>query len=372
MPRLHTPAGVLALVVALPLVAAPAAQASATITELAGLPGHPVHRAIAVNNLDQVVGVAEGNGKPRAVRWVASGTAATDLGLGRPSGLNQVGQVLIEEGVSLTGPFIQRPRIWQDGAVTDLTPSGAGVVIASAISNKGVVPMTYSTSSSGYHQEKAVVWRDGEHTSLPLVGPHLWASAVNDAGVVAGSKAPMFGTDVHAFLCPDTTTCKPLAAVPGSSTYSVEAINEAGVVVGNRDTKALRWEGDQVTVLSTSGGVANGSQAINERGDVVGWTTDASGTRRATLWPAGGRPVTLNVPGRSEAVAVNDRGDVIGWTGSASAPRGFLWRNGKVVHLGSLGGTRSLPVALNERGTVVGESTTGDSTVKAVKWTVVG
>ncbi|MEU4765894.1 hypothetical protein AB0H12_21810 [Actinosynnema sp. NPDC023794] len=372
MPKSRTTAGVLALAVVLPLVAAPTAQASASITELPGLPGYPTHRAIAVNDLGQVVGVAEGNGKPRAVRWTASGAAATDLGLGRPSGLNQVGQVLIEEGVSLTGPFVQRARIWQDGTVTDLTPSGAGVVIASAIGNTGVVPMTYSTSPSGYHQEKAVVWRDGKHTSLPVTGPHLWTSAVNDAGVVAGSKAPMFGTDLHAFLCPDATTCRPLPTVPGSSTYSVEAINEAGVVVGNRDTKALRWAGDQVTVLSTSGGVANSPQAINERGDVVGWTTDASGTRRATLWRAGGGSVTLNVPGRSEAVAVNDRGDVIGWTGSAGSPRGFLWRDGKVVYLGSLGGTRSLPVALNERGTIVGESTTADATLKAVRWTVTG
>jgi probable HAF family extracellular repeat protein len=370
MPKLRTPASILALALALPLVAAPPAQAITTITELPGLPGYPTHRTVAVNDLGQVVGVAEGNGKPRAVRWAARGTVATDLGLGRPSGLNQVGQVLVEESVSAIGPYVQRPRIWQDGTVTDLTPSGAGLVLASAISNKGVVPMTYSTSPSGYHQEKAVVWRDGKHTSLPVSGPHLWVGAVNDAGVVAGSKAPMFGTDVHAFRCPDTTTCTPLATVPGSGFYSVKAINEAGVVVGNRETKALRWKGDQVTVLSTSGAVANGPQAINERGDVVGWTTDASGTRRATLWLGGDRPVTLNVPGRSEAVAVNDRGDVIGWTGSPTAARAFLWQNGKVTYLGSLGGAHSLPVALNERGAVVGESTAANGTLRAVKWTV--
>ncbi|MEO6082766.1 MAG: hypothetical protein ABIQ18_06635 [Umezawaea sp.] len=370
MPKLRTPASILALALALPLATAPTAQASTTITELPGLSSYPTHRTIAVNDLGQVVGVAEGNGKPHAVRWTASGTMATDLGLGRPSGLNQVGQVLVEESVSPTGPYIQRPRIWQDGKVTDLTPSGSGLVIASAISNKGVVPMTYSTSPSGYHQEKAVVWRDGKHASLPVTGPHLWVGAVNDAGVVAGSKAPMFGTDVYAFRCPDTTTCKPLATVPGSGFYSVKAINEAGVVVGNRETKALRWAGDQVTVLSTSGAVANGPQSINERGDVVGWTTDATGTRRATLWPGGGKPVTLNVPDRSEAVAVNDRGDVIGWTGNAGAARAFLWQNGKVTYLGALGGAHSQPVALNERGTIVGESTTADGTLKAVKWTV--
>ncbi|WP_158845781.1 hypothetical protein [Saccharothrix deserti] len=371
MPKSRTPIGVLALAVALSLVTAPSAQASAIVTELPGLPGYPTHRTIAVNDLGQVVGVASGNGAPRTVQW-ARGNAATDLGPGIPSGLNQIGQVLIQEGVNGAGPYVQRPRIWHEGKVVDLTPSGSGWVIASAINNKGAVPMTYSTSPSGYHQERAAVWRDGKHTALPVSGPHLWLNAINDAGVIAGSKAPMFGTDVHAFRCADTTTCKPLSTVPGSGTYSVKAINEAGVVVGDRGTQVLRWEGDRVTVLSTSGGVANGPQAINERGDVVGWTTEFSGTRRATLWPGGGKPVILDVPGPAEAVAVNDRGDVIGWTsaGNPDAPRAFLWRDGKVSYLGSLGGAHSLPVALNEKGTIVGESTTADGTLKAVKWTL--
>lgn len=371
MPKSRVPLGVLALSLALPLVTAPAARAAASVTELPGLPGYTTHRTVAVNDLGQVVGFAQGNGGPRAVQW-ARGNAVTDLGPGRATALNQLGQVLGLEQVSGAGSYVQRPRIWHDGKVVDLTPPGSGLVVATAINADGVVPMTYSTSSSGYHQERAAVWHDGKHTSLPVSGPHLWLSAVNDAGVVAGSKAPMFGTDVHAFRCV-ATTCTPLATVPGSGTYSVRAINEAGVIVGNRQGQALRWEGDGVTVLSASGEVANGPQALNERGDVVGWTTDASGVRKATLWPGGGKPVDLGVPGPSEAVAVNDRGDVVGWT-SAGGPgtrRAFLWRAGQVVHLGSLGGVHSSPVALNNRGAVVGESTTADGVAKAVKWNLI-
>ncbi|TQM78453.1 putative HAF family extracellular repeat protein [Saccharothrix saharensis] len=371
MPKLRTPAAVLALAAALPLVTAPAAQASALITELPGLPGYPTHRTIAVNDLGQVIGATSGNGAPHTVHW-SPGGAATDLGLGTPSGLNEVGQVLIQQAVSGAGPYVQRPRIWQAGKVTDISPGG-GWVIASAINNDGVVPMTYSTSSSGYHQERAVVWRDGKHTALPLTGPHLWLSAVNEAGVVAGNKLPMFSGDAYAFRCVTTTSCEPLATVPGSGMYSVEAINEAGVVVGNQGTQALRWEGSGVTVLSASGGVADGPQAINERGDVVGWTTEFTGVRKATLWPAGGKAVDLGVPGPSEAVAVNERGDVIGWTSADNpdAPRAFLWRDGRITYLGSLGGAHSLPTALNDRGTIVGESTTADGTLKAVKWNLI-
>ncbi|PSL51784.1 putative HAF family extracellular repeat protein [Saccharothrix carnea] len=368
MPKLRTPAAVFALAVALPLVTAPAAQASVLVTELPGLPGYPTHRTVAVNDLGQVIGFTSGNGAPHTVHW-SPGGGATDLGLGIPSGLNQGGQVLIQESVVATGPYIQRPRIWHAGKVTDISP-GSGWVIASAINNRGSVPMTLPSSSSGYHQERAVLWQDGKHTSLPLTGPHLWLSDINDAGVVVGNKLPMFNGDAHAFRCVDTTTCEPLAKVPGSGTYWIEAINEAGVIVGNQDTQALRWEGSGVTVLSTDGGVAGNRQALNERGDVVGWTREFNGDRKAVLWPAGGKPVDLGVPSPSEAVAINERGDVVGWTSADNpdAPRAFLWRNGKVVYLGSLGGAHSLPAALNDRGTIVGESTTADGTLKAVKW----
>jgi probable HAF family extracellular repeat protein len=377
MPRSRTSPGGLALAAAvaaaLPLMTAPAARAAVVITELVGLPGYPTHRTVAVNDLGQVIGFTSGNGAPRAVLWGPRGAVGTDLGPGRPSGINQLGQVVVEEAVSGAGPYVQRPRLWHDGKVTDLAPSGSGWVIASAINNKGAVPMTYSTSPYGYHQEQAVVWRDGRHTSLPLSGPHLWLSAINDAGVVAGLRMPMFGPEMYAFRCADTTTCTPLATVPGSGMYSVEAINEAGIIVGNRDTLALRWEGAGVTVLSESGGVANGPQALNERGDVVGWSTEFTGVRRATLWRDGGKAVDLGVPGPSEAVAVNERGDVVGWTSADNpdAPRAFLWRDGRVTYLGSLGGAHSLPVALNDRGTIVGESTTADGTLKAVRWNLI-
>ncbi|MFD1147273.1 hypothetical protein [Saccharothrix hoggarensis] len=370
MPKLRMTAGVLALAVALPLVSAPGARAAAFITELPGLPGHPSHRAVAVNDLGHVVGTASGNGPSRAVRW-APGLPAEDLGGGTPRSLNQAGRVLIQEYLGGSGTYVQRPRIWDQGKVTDLTPSGSGYVVANGINRDGVVPMTYSTSPSGYHQERAAVWRDGRHTSLPVSGAHLSLSAINDAGVIVGSKAPMFGTDAHAFRCAGTT-CSRLADAPGTGPYSVTAVNEAGVVVGNRQGQALMWADGQVVVLAPAGGVANSPQALNERGDVVGWTTDANGVRRATLWPLGGKPVDLGVPGPSEAVAVNDRGDVIGWTSSAGSPRAFLWRAGVVEYLSSLGGTHTRPVALNERGTIVGESTTADGTVKAVKWTLLG
>lgn len=370
MPRTRVLPASLALAVALPLVAAPTAWADVRITELPGLPGYPTHRAVGVNDLGQVIGAAYGNGPVRGVQWTPGG-AAVDLGAGNPRAINQRGQVLIVEATSSVGPYVNRPRIWRAGEVVDITPSGSGWVSAEAINDAGQVPMTYSTSSTSYHQERAAVWRGEEHEALPLSEPHLFVDAINDAGVVVGSKLPMFAGDRYAFRC-EGVTCTRLATTPGSGSYELSAVNGAGVVVGNKDGQALRWEGGSVTVLSPDGRVARGPQALNERGDVVGVTTDASGVRRATLWPGGGKPVVLDVPGPAEAVAVNERGDVLGWSSAddPDAARAFLWRDGKHVWLGSLGGAHSLPVALNDRGAAVGESTTADGTIKAVKWTV--
>lgn len=67
----------------------------------------------------------------------------------------------------------------------------------------------------------------------------------------------------------------------------------------------------------------------------------------------------------STAAAVNDRGDVVGSSG-AHAVR---WRNGRIVDLGTLGGSYSGAVDVNQRGDVVGYSqTTGDESTHAFVW----
>ncbi|MBY8851719.1 hypothetical protein K7G98_26775, partial [Saccharothrix sp. MB29] len=345
------------------------AATSVAAAELRGLPGRPTHSVVALNDLGQVVGTADGNGPAHAVLW-SPGGAPTDLGPGLPTDLNERGQVVGLEPRRDLGPYAQHPRIWFGGGETDLAPPGAGWVLTSSINAHGVVPMTYSSSPYGYHQERASVWRDGAHSDLPVSGPHVALTAVNDAGVVAGSRSPTSGADFSAFRCTGTT-CTRLADAPGGyGPYSVEAVNEAGVVVGSRGTVALRWEGGAVTVLSDNGRVAHGEEALNERGDAVGWSVDADGVRRAVLWPAGGKPVDLGVPGQSEAVAVNERGEVVGvaWGAGGSSARAFLWRAGRLTHLAPLGGSSAFPVALNDRGVVVGQSTAADGTSRPVKW----
>src|SRR5689334_87283 len=50
----------------------------------------------------------------------------------------------------------------------------------------------------------------------------------------------------------------------------------------------------------------------------------------------------------SEALAVNERDDVVGWSLTATGEQhAFLWQNGRMLDLGTLGGTAAMAVDVN-------------------------
>ena len=374
MPELRATLAVLALVTALPLVSAPtaAAEPAMVVTELGRLSSHPDHYVSGINDLGQVVGSAQGHGVPaHVVLWSPRG-GASDLGAGLAVGVNQRGQVLALEVRAATIPYRHKPWIWSAGTRTAVAPPGAAWAYAPAINANGVVPVTYSTSLIRRDHNRAGVWDNGRHTELSLSGPDLWVYGINDAGVVVGSYASSATQDFAAVRCVEGACTRLPGVSSGYGTYIPEAITESGVIVGNRGTAALRWEGDTVTVLSEHGRVAHGKQALNERGDSVGWEAGDDGLPRAVLWPGeGSKPVHLDVPGPSEAIGINERGDVIGYTlgNEHSSPRGFVWRAGRITYLDPPTGHYSMPVAINNHGVVAGHTTGTDSTNRPVLWT---
>ena len=181
----------------------------------------------------------------------------------------------------------------------------------------------------------------------------------------------------------------------------IVGVGENGVIdpsTGFPELRALLWKDGTISDLGTFGGNIGHGLDLNNRGQVVG----AAGNSTPDSYAIGivplyfvGWPVTTQVRaflwqngvmqdlgtlGGNDAAAglINDRGQVAGVSYSNTLPNAttgfptedpFFWQNGKMVDIGSLGGTFGYPVWMNSHGQVVGNSNlAGDASSHAFLW----
>ena len=71
--------------------------------------------------------------------------------------------------------------------------------------------------------------------------------------------------------------------------------------------------------------------AVNARGDIVGYSADTAGARRATLWASSGAAVDLGALAGgdlSQALGINNAGLIVGTSTSSAGDRACLWTPG--------------------------------------------
>src|SRR5215213_3513691 len=124
--------------------------------------------------------------------------------------------------------------------------------------------------------------------------------------------------------------------------------------------------------LGTLGGTSSEAFAINPAGQVVGRSTPSASTPpRAFLWENGRmRNIGQDVGGSGSVAAdINEIGQVAGtFTRTDGTTRGFVWQNGTVRRIGTLGGRNSRATGINRTGQVTGYSETSTGEVHPFLW----
>lgn len=179
-----------------------------------------------------------------------------------------------------------------------------------------------------------------------LGGAGSYGSAISDNGLVVGCAEVASGA-IHAFVYRDGTLQDLGTGTAGEGNSCALAVNDSGTVAGRAaNGELVVWKGGNITRLGVSGNVGG----INKDGVVVGSYTDAGQTRAFQF--SNGRLVPIAGTAPSTAHAINKRGEIVG----SADGRAFLYRNGELRDLGTLGGNNSVARGINDRGVVVGMS----------------
>jgi probable HAF family extracellular repeat protein len=193
----------------------------------------------------------------------------------------------------------------------------------------------------------------GSRGSIPL--------AINNRGEVVGySSGRIPGTPweaYHPFVWSNGTMTDlglDMGNPPGSLYAQASAINDKGVIVGTGTTVQV-WTDGVRTPLSFQGSPSD----INKHGAIAG--TYYSGFNQHPFIYADGVLKDLGTLGgtHATAAAMNDKGVVVGDSqlpGNA-VTHAFAYEKGVMTDLGSMGGEYSGAVDINSHGVIVGTST---------------
>ncbi len=195
--------------------------------------------------------------------------------------------------------------------------------------------------------------------------------SINQAGQVAGWSRTA-GNVPRAFLY-SNGVMQDLGALGGSTGSFAFGINDAGQVVGSSGDTAFLFSNGVMQDIGTLGGPVSQAFAINNVGQVVGWSyTDPRAFNTPTPNPhssihaflySNGVMQDLGTLGGSFSAAygINDSGEVVGTSGTTGGAddrgRAFLYSGGVMLDLGTLEGLNtSAGFRINNTGQVVGWS----------------
>ena len=243
--------------------------------------------------------------------------------------------------IGLPSPTTWHAALWQEGTMLDLGTLGGPDSFAFTLNEKGQISGSSFTNSTA-----------NTTTGLPTLDPFLWqGGSMTDLGTLGG----VFGF--------------------------ANGLNNRGQVVGFSDlagdnvNHAFIWQNGEISDIGTLGGSNSTAGWINYAGQVVGVSDLADGTHHAFIWQNGKFTDLGTVGGDpcSNTEYINERGQVIGTSTDCHGTilHVFLWENGSMIDLSSqvLPGSDFVslePVVINEAGEIVANGVLSNGDVHAV------
>jgi probable HAF family extracellular repeat protein len=257
------------------------------------------------------------------------------------------------------GPAAQIKTIFPTFTTIDVP--GAGVTSVQSINTAGDMAGVYAPMNRG--PAHAFLLENGVFTYFDYPGAYsTLANGINDSGLIVGFAYFNGGSTAQGFKY-NGTKFNLFNDGANSATFGM-GINNAGLIVGGTgsiyETTGFELRGGAYKSIAPPGNnVYIYATAVNNRGEVVGWTDSGGFSYR------GGSYLTIAVPGafETEAQGVNDNRTIVGWYFSlGGCTCAFALQNGAYVSFGYPGAVGTFAYGVNGAGQVVGSYTFDNTT----------
>ena len=281
----------------------------------------------SMNSTNEVAGGYKSNRRNASSALILLGNNSVEDIAGEQGAGNSVAYGINDQG-EIAGAYntstAQRPfrSVRRVGFQELSLPAGSNGGIAFAINDVGEA----AGFVSGTAGVRPAWWsRRGEVQVLQTAADQTGqALDLNDRGDVVGVSG---GAAKTAVLWPRKGSLVSLGTLPGFTHSEAVAISENGSIAGiatgvgafpNR-ARAVLWQSGGLAIQDLGalpGGIDSRARDVNNRGEVVGRSTSALGSR-AFIWTAASGMLDLNtlvnVPGlvMTDALSVNKRGDIL-------------------------------------------------------------
>jgi len=261
--------------------------------------------------------------------------------------------------------------------VNDLGSLGGGdESVALAINARGdVVGITTVPNSDFYH---AYIYSGGQmHEITPPGADFSETNSINNRGEVVGYYSVSINGNPddfinHAFLSSSGKIQELISTFSFASDISNRGDITGSFLISSQSPQdvwhAFLYTRGQLIDLETLGGDFSEGYGINDRGQVVGYSSIAGNSAQHAFLYSGGQMQDLGtLGGLSVALRINENGQIVGYSvvnvvlpppvGSINVSRAFLYSGGRMIDLGALPGSiQSTANGINNKAEVVGLS----------------